>query len=167
MIDKVLDIAGMLLEMTGKQNGRDIAAGILKSGKAEQKFREIVREQGGNPEVRPEDIKIGEYGTDYNAVHSGVVLWMDNNALVEIARAAGAPKDKGAGIVIHKKVGDTARKGERLFTIISEKARKLERTKRVLEEIKPIEVGSRMEVLIHKVKETPMDGHKKAFMLER
>jgi len=165
LVDKSVDISAMLLEMGGKQNGRELALDILKSGKAEEKLREIIFEQGGDSEIKPEEISVGDYGMDFVSENNGIVLWTDNNALVEIARAAGAPKDKHAGIQLYKKIGDPVKKGDRLFTVYSEKSRKLERVRKILEETKPIGTGSRMEMLIHKVKELPI--HKKAFILER
>jgi len=164
LIDKTTHIANMLLEMTGK-DGQKIALEVIKSGKAEEKFREIIFEQGGDNEVKPEDILIGEYGVDFTAEESGYVLWINNAGLTEVARAAGSPKDKGAGVLLHKKVGEKVKKGGKLFTIYAEKMRKLERVRRVLEEEKIIGVGERMEMLIEEVKELPV--HKKTFILER
>jgi len=165
VIDKVTNMAGMLLEMSGKENGKEVAFGILKSGKAEEKLREIIYEQGGNAEVKPENITVGSYGTDFVSNNAGCVLWMDNVALLELARAAGAPKDKGAGIQLYKKLGDTVKKGEKIFTMYSEKSRKLNRVRKLLEESRPVGTGSRMNMLIHKVKEIPIT--KRTFILER
>jgi AMP phosphorylase len=165
LIDKATHIAGILLEMVGKKNGQQLALGILKSGKAEQKFREIVMMQGGDSEIKPEHIEIGEYGFDITSDKQGLVLWINNMSLVEIARAAGAPKDKGAGIHIYKKLGDRVSMGEKLFTVYAEKSRKLERVREKVEEGKSMGVGERMEMLIGEVKELPI--HKKAFILER
>src|SRR5207245_268467 len=39
VIDKVTHVAGLLLEMTGKENGQVLALETLKSGKAEKKIR--------------------------------------------------------------------------------------------------------------------------------
>jgi len=164
LIDKATHIANILLHMVGK-DGQNFALEILKSGKAEQKLREIITEQGGDFEVKPEDIEIGEFGFDVPAENSGVVLWINNTGLVEVARAAGAPKDKGAGIYLYKKLGDKVKKDEKLFTVYAEKQRKLERVQKILEEENVIGVGERMEMLIHEVKEIPV--HRKAFILER
>jgi len=165
VLDKATDIAAILFEMSGVVNGKQLALDILKSGKAEKKLREIILEQGGNEQIKPEDIVVGDYGTDFVSDNNGVVLWIDNNSLVEIARAAGAPKDKGAGIQLYKKVGDPVRQGEKLFTIYCEKSRKLRRVGKELEEIKPVATGSRREMLIHRMKESVVT--KKAFILER
>jgi AMP phosphorylase len=138
---------------------------ILKSGKAEEKMREIIMHQGGDSEIKPENIKIGEFGLDIAAENSGLVLWINNNALVEVARAAGAPRDKGAGVYLYKKLGDKVEKGQKLFTVYTEKSGKLERVKRILEQEDVIGVGQRREMLIHEVKEMPVV--KKLFILER
>ncbi len=163
--DKVLHIASILLRMAGKENSHQLASDILKSGKAEEKLREIIFEQDGDSEIKPEEIKIGDFGFDATAEKPGVVLWLDNQALVELARAAGAPKDKGSGILLYKKVGDKVKKGEKLFTIFAEKSNKLNRASKVLEEEHAFAVGERREMLIHEVRE--MHVTKKSFILER
>ena len=165
VIDKAVDIAGMLFDMVGKKYGRELALEILSSGKAEKKMREMIMEQGGNHDIKPDDIVIGEYGLDYSSSRNGLVLWIDNNKLIELARAAGSPKDKGAGIKLYKKIGDAVKKGERLFTIYVEKSKKLERVREILEGEVVFGVGARMEMLIQEIREKPMP--KKAFILER
>jgi AMP phosphorylase len=164
VIDKAVDLASVILKMTNKGN-RKTALELLKSGKAEQKLREIISWQDGDMSIKPEDIEIGNYGFDMKSDRNGFVLWVDNNALVSIARAAGAPKDKGAGILLHKKVGDRVKKGETIFTVYAEKRRKLKRVRKVLEEEQCFGIGERREILIHVVKEKPL--HKKAFILDR
>jgi len=162
VVDKACHIADILLKMTGKEQK---ALEVLKSGKAEEKLREIIAQQGGNAAVKPEDIEIGDYGLDICADRGGYVLWINNTGFADVARAAGAPKDKGAGVLLHKKLGFKVEKGERLFTVYAEKARKLERVRKITEENGIMGVGDRVEMLIHEVKEVPV--HKKSFMLER
>ncbi|PIN96861.1 MAG: thymidine phosphorylase, partial [Nitrosopumilus sp. CG10_big_fil_rev_8_21_14_0_10_33_7] len=70
-------------------------------------------------------------------------------------RAAGAPKDKGAGIIFNKKIGDSVEKGELLFTIYAEKTYKLERIKSILSTQQSIGVGKKSDMLIHTIKESP------------
>jgi len=165
LVDKATDIAGILLEMSGKKNGKALALEILKSGKAEEKLREIIEAQGGNPKIKPEDIHIGEETFTVRSGKSGYLLWINNSSLVEIARLAGAPKDKGAGVRLHKKIGDAVRENDPLFTIYAERDIKLKRAIDRLEESYILGVGERMEMLIHEVKEFPVP--KKTFMLER
>ncbi|WKT58667.1 hypothetical protein QVH35_04705 [Candidatus Nitrosotenuis chungbukensis] len=58
------------------------------------------------------------------------MLWISNSTIVEIARSAGAPKDRGAGIIFNKKIGDPVSRDDILFTVYAEKSRKLEQDTR-------------------------------------
>jgi len=164
LLDKAKNISRILLDMVGKE-GNKLVEEVFKSGEAEKKLREIIFEQGGDAEVKPEDIEIGKYGFDVYADRSGQVIWMNNHRLVNIARAAGSPKDKGAGIHLYNKIGDNVEKDKRLFTIYAEKPRKLERAQRALEEEKTVYVGNRREMIVHEIKEHPIHG--RAFIFER
>lgn len=152
LVDKATNIAGILLEMVGMENGKAIALEALRSGKAERKFREIIEAQGGDPNVRPEDIKIGDKRLIVHAERDGIVLWINNAAIAQIARLAGAPKDKGAGVILYAKIGDRVRKGAPLFEIRAEVGYKLKRAEKALEELRPIGVGRPQEqMLISKI----------------
>jgi AMP phosphorylase len=120
--EKGLALAGILLEMggvAGRGDGYKVAEEILTSGKAHKKLMEIVEAQGGNPNVKGEEIQIGENCDDLMAPTSGYVVAFFNKRLVELARMAGAPSDKKAGVIIHKKMGERVKKGEPLITICS------------------------------------------------
>jgi len=167
LIDKAANIAGILLEMSGvaTTNGKEMAMEILRSGKAEKKLREIIEAQGGDPNIKPDDIPLGSERFTIKANKDGVILWIDNASLVEVARLAGAPKDKGAGVLLHKKIGDKVSRGEALLTLFAERSVKLQRAIEVFENVPVIGVGSRMEMLIHEVREIPVT--KRTFVLER
>ena len=165
VIEKATSLSSILFKMVGMRNGNEIAMKILKSGKAEKKLREIIKAQGGNEKILPKDIEIGNYRIDVKAENSGYVLWIDNSILINIARAAGAPKDKGAGILLYKKIGDRVRKNEKIFTVFAEKQRKLSRVDKILSEANPFGIGDRMKILIDIIKEKPI--HEKTFILER
>ncbi len=165
LVDKATDIAGILLEMAGIKDGKSVALQSLTSNKAEDKLREIIAAQGGDPKIDPSEISIGDKRFTVKSEIDGYVLWIDNTSLVEIARLAGSPKDKGAGILLHKKIGDQVKKGDPLFTIYAERSVKLQRALKALQEGVFMGVGDRMEMLIHEIRERPIP--KKAFMLER
>ncbi len=121
LIEKATSLAGMLLEMGGKapaNQGQDLALKTLASGKALEKFQEIVEVQGGPPKIKSKDLELQTYSVDIPATRDGWIVEMDNRALVEIARAAGAPHDKGAGILFFKK-SESIRRGEPLLRIYS------------------------------------------------
>jgi len=128
LIQKSVGLAGLMLEMggaAGKGEGRNMAYEILKSGKALAKLREIIEIQGGNPDVTVSDIPIGDKTAQIMAPANGYVVEFHNKRIVEIARLAGAPNDKGAGVLIHKKKGETVKKDEPILTIHAEKEWKL------------------------------------------
>jgi AMP phosphorylase len=129
LIEKTLSISGMLLEMGGvsaKGEGQKMAADIVKSGKALKKFKEIVEVQGGDPNVTSEQVKVGENVATVLSPQDGYVLEISNKRLVAVCRTAGAPHDKGAGILINKKKGEYVKKGDGLFTIYADKEWKLD-----------------------------------------
>ena len=165
LIDKACNISGSMFELLGKKNGYSLAKKILESGKAEQKMREIIKAQGGDSDILPEDIPIGKYSLVIRSEKSGQVLWMENRIIVEIGRAAGAPKDKGAGIIFNKKIGDSVEKGELLFTICAEKAHKLDRVKYILSTQLPLGVGKKSDMLIHTITESPIV--ERTFVIDR
>jgi len=166
VVEKVITLAGLLFECVGVGD-KKTALEILKSGKAEKKFREIIEAQGGNPKVQPEDITIGNNFIQIRSKNEGRVLWIKNSAIIQIARRAGAPKDKGAGIHLNVKMGNVVNKGDILFTIYSDNYMRLNEAFNLSEEIEPVVVGKKFEekMLLDKVfSELP---RKKIFMLER
>jgi len=144
LVDKSCDLAGKLLEMVGKVEkgkGRQMALEIIKSGKADKKFREIIKEQGGDPNVKPDDIKIGPEHSIVKSTETGKIKHIDNKLISRIARTAGAPKDKTAGIYMHVKVGREIQEGDTLFTIYAKNKDKLDEAVRLTGKIKPVELG--------------------------
>jgi AMP phosphorylase len=128
LIEKSTALAGILLEMGGsaaKGYGKEQAMETLRSGKALKKLKEIIEAQGGNPNIVHTDIKPGEHRADIAAPADGYVIEFDNKRIIEIARIAGAPIDKGAGVWIHRKKGEMVSKGEPLITIFADKSWKL------------------------------------------
>ncbi|HIE23663.1 MAG TPA: AMP phosphorylase [Candidatus Korarchaeota archaeon] len=143
LIEKSAALAGMLLEMSGvatRGSGKDLAEEVLASGKALKKMREIIEAQGGDQKVKPEDIPIGQYTTDIRAPCDGYVTDVDNSSIKEIALAAGAPDEKGAGVLLHAKVGYKVEKGKPLMTIYAERESKLTEAYNVAMRTKPITV---------------------------
>lgn len=120
--EKSLGLAGILLEMGGvaaKGEGYHVAEEILTSGKAHKKMMKIIEAQGGDPSVKSSDIEVGEHQKQILSPTSGYIVAFYNKRVVEIARAAGAPADKKAGVIIHRKMGELVKKGEPLLTICS------------------------------------------------
>jgi AMP phosphorylase len=70
-------------------------------------------------------MKPGEHRGELASPADGYIIEFDNKRIVEIARIAGAPFDKGAGVWINRKKGEMVKKGEPLITIFSDKSWKL------------------------------------------
>lgn len=141
LIEKSASLAGILLEMGGKAPvgwGYQLAKEILKSGKAYKKMREIIEVQGGNPDVKPDELPIGDYHYEVYAPVDGFVTDVSNTAIASIARAAGAPKDKGAGVIIHVKRGRIVHKGDKILDIYAERATRLQDAVSILHNTRPI-----------------------------
>lgn len=141
LIEKSTALAGILLEMGGaaaRGQGKETAMETLRSGKAFTKLKEIIEAQGGNPNITHTDIKAGENRADLPSPADGYVIEFDNKRIVEIARIAGAPIDKGAGVWIHRKKGETVNKGDPLITIFADKSWKLTNALKSAEKDYPI-----------------------------
>jgi len=165
--EKAIDIAGILLEMTGMENGKQKADELLRSAKAERKLREIIEAQGGNPKVRPEDIAVGDKKAEITTEKGGRVLWINNEDVANIAKEAGAPKEKGAGVVLRTKLGDNVKKSGTLIDIYAERNVKLEAAIELAKRLHPIGLSEKPEerMLIDRI--PPQTIQRKPFILER
>jgi len=141
--DKATTLAGVLLEMVGVREGKSKALGIIESGKAEKKLREIIGAQGGNSEVRPEDLKVGDHVSQICSEEGGGILWIDNYSIAQIAKAAGAPKDKGSGVLLKVKIGDHVERKGPILEVYAENASRLESALSLAESLKPMGIGER------------------------
>jgi len=117
--EKALQLAGRILEFDPDVRGGQgyaIARDILDSGRALAKMQAIIDAQGRNPEPA----KPGHLRHDILAGRAGSVAAINNLQLARIARLAGAPMDKGAGVDLHCKLGDAVSEGDRLYSIHAE-----------------------------------------------
>ncbi len=167
LIDKATSLAGVLFEMIGVNDGKQKANELLKSGKAEKKFREIIAAQGGDPNIKPDDIEIGDKTAKIISEEDGRVQWINNRVIVQIAREAGAPKEKAAGVLLRRKLGDKVAKGDVLFEIYSKNSQKLDATISLAESLRPIEITERFgeKMLMDRI--PTKIPHEKPFILER
>ncbi|MEM3832856.1 MAG: AMP phosphorylase [Thermoprotei archaeon] len=141
LVEKALSLASLIIEAANivpKGSGYNIAKDILTSGKALKKFREIIDAQGGNPNIKPDDIPVGDKTISLYAPVDGYITGTDNSAITAIARAAGAPSDKGAGVRLYYKAGHKVKKGEPILTIHAESSIKLNNAYMLAQRLKPI-----------------------------
>jgi len=167
LTDKATTLSGILFEMVGNENGKQMAHDMIMSGKSIRKMREIIEAQGGDPEVTLDDLVPGSHVYDVSSPRDGRVLWFNNRDLVKIAKAAGTPNDMGAGIRLFSKTGDSVKEGEPLFRIYSEKASKLENAVRQLENFDPMEIGTKMGEQMLKKRIGKITAPSREFILDR
>ncbi len=144
LIEKSTDLAGILLEMGGKAQqgtGQQMAKNILKSGKALEKMKEIIEIQEGNPNIKPEDIEVGPEEAEFFSAKSGYVTDIDNSIINKIAKTAGCPQEKSAGVQLFKKIGALVKEGDRIFKIYAKNSSKLEKATKIFNASSPVILG--------------------------
>jgi len=143
LVEKACSLAGLVLELGGvapRGRGYSLACEILRSGMAYKKFREIIEIQEGDPDVKPEDIRLAPKRFTLEAQRDGIVSFIDNVAITLAAKAAGAPGDKTAGIKLHVKTGYRVKKGDPLLTIYASSDARLHEAVRITEEYNAVVV---------------------------
>ncbi len=93
---------------------------ILEDGDAFLKMQEIIKEQGGNSNIDSEDLKPGKLSIRIRSVKRGTVKRINSKNITIIGRLLGAPKQKGSGIYLNKKIGEKVRKNDTICTLYSE-----------------------------------------------
>lgn len=164
VIDKVVNVAATLMSFRGAKNPQKRIADLIRTGKAYKKLKEIIETQGGKPDVKPEDIPVGEHCVKVKSASKGRVWWVSNPTTIQVAREAGAPANSGAGLHFHKKIGDIVKKGDVLFEVFSEKPHKLNRALKLLETSDIMGVGEKFNMVMAKI---PEEEHEKRFVFER
>ena len=117
-------MGAVMLELAGKGDParcRELAEAALDGGAALQKFRDMVRAQGGNPDVAdfPDMLPMADIREPYRATSSGIIQKIVSDQLGMASMELGAGRrtkeegiDPAAGIVLLKKPGDTVCAGE-------------------------------------------------------
>ena len=124
LVEKSCRLAGILLEMAGKATpgkGTAMAEEILRSGQAHKKFLAIVAAQGGRVPVKSEDLRPGPHAFEATAIQDAR-FDLPNSAIVTVARAAGSPQAKGAGVQLLGGIGEPMKAGQPAFRVFAETA---------------------------------------------
>ncbi|TAK47821.1 MAG: thymidine phosphorylase family protein [Xanthobacteraceae bacterium] len=119
--DRAIALAGEVLELGGIAGGAGRAAEVLRDGRAWRKFQRICEAQGG---MRTPPVS--QHRRDIHARHGGTVRGIDNRRIARVAKLAGAPEDKAAGIELHVRLGTRVERGQPLYTIHAEAAGELD-----------------------------------------
>lgn len=101
---------------------------LVESGKALQKFRELIQAQGGNPEVidNYDLFDLPSYKIECESKKSGYVHNIDAYKIAYGCKILGAGRDRktdpidySVGIYLNKKSGEWVNRGDILYTIYS------------------------------------------------
>jgi thymidine phosphorylase len=108
-------LAGALLELGGRATpgeGARLAAATIDDGRAWSKFQRICEAQGGmrKPPIAAQQNLLA-------APYAGRVARIDNRRTARLAKLAGAPDSKAAGLDLHVKLGDVVEAGQPLCTL--------------------------------------------------
>jgi thymidine phosphorylase len=113
--DRSIGLAAPLLELAGTApagGGMALATQALDDGRAWTKFQRICEAQGGM-RVPP----TAHQQRPLLAEHSGRVASIHNRKIARLAKLAGAPDEKAAGVDLHVAVGDQVEAGQSLCTV--------------------------------------------------
>jgi pyrimidine-nucleoside phosphorylase len=125
-----LELSAWMFVLGGRtksvNQGRDLAAEMIASGRARDTFREVIKLQGGDPGIvdDPALLPQAKHTARLPAQHSGYVtaIRCEQVGVASMMLGGGREKkehaiDPAVGLVLERKIGDPVRKGENLCTI--------------------------------------------------
>lgn len=128
VVELTLTLAAEMLDAAGI-DGVDPAQ-TLRDGSAMDRFRELVAAQGGDPTA---DLPVGPHAETVTAPRDGRMESIDamavGMAVWRLGAGRSAPGERvqpGAGLHIHRKVGEPVSAGEPLFTLYTETPHRFE-----------------------------------------
>ncbi len=102
------------------KNTKEWAKDLLVSKKAFEKFREIVKAQGGDKEISSIKLEMAKFNKIIRTSRHGKIKKISNKNLTLIAKVLGAPVDKKAGIFVERKLGDSVIADDELMMLYSD-----------------------------------------------
>lgn len=161
-----LHLAGWMLHLGGASKtvaeGRQVSAQLISSGKAFERFRQMVELQGGDPRAidDPHKLPKARHTMKVPVERPGYIAAMQCEQIGTACVILGGGRerkedsvDPSVGIVLHKKVDDRVDAGESLATIHYNDEARAERAKRLI--LQSCEIAgkpnSQKRSLIHRV----------------
>ncbi len=125
-----LELCGWMFQLGGAsasvEDGKKLAGEIIASGRGLEKFREMVKLQGGDARVVDDVARLpqAKHKTEVLSPREGFVaaIQCEQVGIASMLLGGGREKkedsiDPAVGLVLHKKVGDRVARGEPLCTI--------------------------------------------------
>lgn len=160
------DFAVIALMLAGKfideQTARDYVKELIQSGKALDKFRELIAAQGGDPDVVDNYSLFDQpkYKIEIKSSRSGYVKKIDAYKIAYGCKLLGAgrekkddPIDYSVGVFLNKKSGEYVAEGDILYTILANDEPKAELCREYCDEAyeysmeKPVKINQIYEVI--------------------
>lgn len=113
-------------QATSLDEARQMLIDAIKTGKALNKFKTFLSNQGGDDSIvdSPEKLPSSKYQVEFKAKKDGYITEIIANEIGVASMMLGAGRqtkedviDLGVGIVLNKKVGEHVEKGENILTI--------------------------------------------------
>ena len=168
-----LHLAGWMLYLGGASKtiaeGTQVSAQLISSGKALEKFRQMIELQGGDARVTDEASRLPQASQTLQIVspRAGFISSMQCEQIGTACVILGGgrerkedPVDPSVGIVLHKKVGDRVTAQEALATIHYNSEARAQRAQKLISE--SIQIGDAAPAkrpLIHRVIQKSGDQH--------
>jgi thymidine phosphorylase len=108
--ERACTLAGALLELgcvAAEGEGVRLATATVEDGRARQKFQRICEAQGG--------MRVPPVATQRHplaAAMTGAIVSIDNRRIARLAKLAGAPEARAAGVDLHVQLGDRVAAGQ-------------------------------------------------------
>ena len=141
-----LELAGEMIWIGGRaesfEEGKETARQVLSDGRALEKFRQMVRRQGGDDRIveEPERMGSSRYSRDVLAGRTGFIAEMATQEIGRASQHLGAGRlrkedeiDFTAGIRMHVRIGNFVKEGDVLATLYGADSRRLEEAEIIME----------------------------------
>lgn len=141
------ELAGLALVKAGLfehiEDSKNYLIDLIKSGKALDKFREVIAAQGGNPDITEDYSLLPQAQIKYElrAEENGFVKNIEALKVAKACKILGAGRDKksdpidyAVGIYLNKKYGEYVEKGQTYATIYANKEETIKDAENLLKE---------------------------------
>lgn len=146
-------------QATSLDEARQMLIDAIKTGKALNKFKTFLSNQGGDDSIvdSPEKLPSAKYQVEFKAKKDGYITEIIANEIGVASMMLGAGRqtkedviDLGVGIVLNKKVGEHVEKGENILTIHTN-TKEIDDILYKLDNSITIEIKGEAPTLIHKI----------------
>jgi pyrimidine-nucleoside phosphorylase/thymidine phosphorylase len=166
--DLSLELAAWMLFLGGRSPsvdaGKTLAAEMIANGRGAEKFREIIRLQGGDPGVIDDTRRLPQAKSkvDVTSASAGFISAVECRQLGIASCLLGGGREKkedsidpAVGFVVHKRIGDQVQKGEPICTIHYNSAARLDEARKLIADSYSVTPAPPAKVpqLIHRVLE--------------